>query len=286
MQATHDHTHHDHSHSPPARGPQIARAALIGGTGLMLLYKVGSGTLPFYVHTNYTPLIAFTGIALLLLALLQLWLTFRPVAGMDEHDDHSHDHDGHDHHDHDHSHDDDGHDHAPLGWRSPALLALVVPVVLGLLVPARALGGAAIDAGGFANQGQGIRTVQTIVGEGSAVDTSQWTLLDYVNALTYNPDHPTLQGKPIETIGFVWRNDELPQDQFFVARFVMSCCTADGLAIYLPVNYAGATDLPADSWVRVRGTIGLDEVQGAPAAVIEATEIIPMSQPAQPYLYP
>jgi putative membrane protein len=263
------------SHQPAApnpwltKGPEFAKAALIGGTGAMLLVKVFTNTLPLYVHVRYTPMITITGIILLVMAGVQVWMTLRSEA---------HDHDHHDH--------DDGHDHAPITWKSPALLALLVPVILGLLVPPRALGSAAINTQGFSNTGTGMRTVQTIVDSTSVVDTSQWTLLDYVNALVYKPDHPQLQGQPIETSGFVWRNADMPEGQFYIARFVVSCCSADGLAIYLPVQWEGSNDLPNDSWVRVQGTIGLEEVQGQPAAVIQAAEIIPIEQPAQPYLYP
>lgn len=271
MQSTMSRSHQPAAPNPwIAKGPEFAKAALIGGTGAMLLVKVFTNTLPLYVHVRYTPLITITGIILLLMAAVQVWMTLRN----DEHD-HNHDHDDH-----------DGHDHSPITWKSPALLALLVPVILGLIVPPRALGSSAINTQGFSNTGTGMRTVQTIVDTTSVVDTSQWTLLDYVNALVYKPDHPQLQGQPIETTGFVWRNDDMPEGQFYIARFVVSCCSADGLAIYLPVQWQGSSELPNDSWVRVRGTIGLEEVPGQPAAVIQAAEIIPIEQPAQPYLYP
>jgi uncharacterized repeat protein (TIGR03943 family) len=199
------------------------------------------------------------------MAALQIWLTARGTA---------------------HDHADDGHEHTTLSWKSPALLALLVPVILGLLVPPRALGSAAINTQGFSNTGTGMRTVQELGNSGAVGDPSQWTLLDYVNALVYTPDHPQLQGQPIETTGFVWRNDEMAEGQFYVSRFVVSCCSADGLAIFLPVQWQGSETLENDSWVRVRGTVGLSEIEGEPAAVIEAAEIIPIEQPAQPYLYP
>lgn len=271
MQSAMNRPHQETAPSPFfTKGPEYAKAALIGGTGTMLLVKVFTNTLPLYVHVRYTPLITITGIVLMIMAAVKVWLTLRG-------DELEHDHDHHDH---------DGHDHAPMSWKSPALLALLIPVILGLLVPPRALGSAAINAQGFSNTGTGMRTVQTIVDNNSVVDTSQWTLLDYVNALVYKPDHPQLQGQPIETTGFVWRNADMPEGEFFVARFVVSCCSADGLAIYLPVKWEGSAELPNDSWVRVSGTIGLSEVQGQQAAVIQATEIVPIEQPAQPYLYP
>jgi uncharacterized repeat protein (TIGR03943 family) len=219
MQSAMSRSHQEAAPNPLfTKGPEFAKAALIGLIGAMLLVKIFTNTLPLYVHVKYTPLITITGIILLAMAAIKVWLTLRD-------DDHEHDH-----------HDHDGHDHAPISWKSPALLALLVPVILGLMVPPRALGSSAINTQGFSNTGTGMRTVQTIVDSNSVVDTSQWTLLDYVNALVYRPDHPQLQGQPIETTGFVWRNADMPEGEFYVARFVVSCCSADGLAIYLPVR--------------------------------------------------
>src|SRR5918997_6462155 len=121
MQQAHVHSH-NHDHPAPSRLPALWQSALIGGTGIMLLLKVVTGTLPLYVHTRYTPMIAGTGVVLLLLALAYAWFTLRGAEA------HTHEHD---------------HDHAPLSWRSPAMLALLVPIALGILVPSRALGSSA-----------------------------------------------------------------------------------------------------------------------------------------------
>ncbi|MBA3532063.1 MAG: TIGR03943 family protein [Ardenticatenales bacterium] len=254
-------------HRAPSRWLPLWQAALIGLTGLMLLIKIYTGTLPLYVHTRYTPLILGTGVTLLLLALLQSWFTLRSPEGVHIH----------------------GHEHGATSWRSVAMLALLVPIVLGLFVPSRALGSAAIDTRGFGTSGTGIRTVQSVAGESALIgipDPTQWTMLDWVNALLYQPDNPRLQGQPIEQTGFVWRRGEMEQSQFILSRFVLSCCTADSLAIGLPVVWPEASALQSDGWVRVRGTVGLANVMGHQEAVILAEEVVPIEQPAEPYLYP
>ena len=268
----HHHHHHAHEHEPSSRRAQLLQAALIAITGSMLLVKVVSGTLPFYVHVRYTTLITGTGVVLVLLGIIQAWFIFNPS-------------DEEDHHDHDHDH---GHTHEALSWRSPAMLALVVPIVLGLLVPPKALTSAAIDTRGFGNTGTGVRTVENIASQSQSIsfDRSNWTLLDWVNALIYQPDNPVLQGEDIEVVGFVWRSEDLQENEFYIARFIVSCCTADSLAIYMPVLSPDASQFPIDSWVRIKGTVGLADIMGEETAVIQATEIIPTEQPAEPYLYP
>jgi putative membrane protein len=264
-----DHVHaHDHDHPAPSRLPSLWQAALIAGIGVMLLLKVFTGTLPLYVHTRYTPMIAGTGVVLLLLAAVHTWFTLRGA------EPHGHDHD---------------HEHATLSWRSPAMLALLVPIALGVLVPSRALGSAAIDTRGFGTTGAGMRTVQSVAGgdeAGAIPDPSTWTMLDWVNALLYEPDNPRLQGQPIEMVGFVWRRPEMAEDQFVVSRFIVSCCTADSLAIGMTVVAPNAAALETDSWVRVSGAVGLADVLGHEDAVILADEVVPVPQPSEPYLYP
>ncbi len=274
----HDHGHehpHEHAHDASSRRASLLQAALIAITGGMLLVKVVSGTLPFYVHVRYTTLIAGTGIVLMLLGMMQVWFIFNPS-------------NEHDHHDHEHDH---GHTHEPLSWRSPAMLALMVPIVLGLLVPPKALTSAAIDTRGFGNTGTGVRTIENIASQsnqaqGISFDRSNWTLLNWVNGLIYEPNNPVLQGQEIEVVGFVWRSDELQENEFYLARFIVSCCTADSLAIYMPVRSEQASEFAVDSWIRVKGTVALADVLGEEVAVIDATDIIPTEQPAEPYLYP
>ncbi len=247
-----------------ARWLPLWQAALIAATGAMLMAKVASGTLALYVHPRYTPLIFGTGALLLLLALLQAWFTLR--AASDSHD----------------------HDHGARSWRSPTMLALLVPVALGLLVPARALGTSAIDNRGF-GAGGGMRSVQSIAGTDAALgipDPASWTMLDWVNALTYEPDNPRLQGQPIQVTGFVWRSEQAASEQFVLSRFVVSCCTADSLALGMTVIWPDAATLQNDGWVRVAGTIGLEERDGRQEAVILADEVSSIEQPAEPYLYP
>ncbi|MCB0076376.1 MAG: TIGR03943 family protein [Anaerolineales bacterium] len=260
--------HHDHAPTASERWLPVVQALLIGGIGAMLLVKVMNGTLPLYVHVRYTPLIAATGVVLLLLAVAVLVGQWRA------------DPQGHPDHDH---------DHGRLTWRSPALTALLVPILLGLMVPAQALGSAALSArGGVGTGGTGMRTVDSLADGASysLPDPTSWTLLDWVNATLYEPDNPRVQGQAIEVEGFVWRDSTLPEGQIMLSRFVVSCCSADGLAIGMPVAADSTLDLANDQWLRVSGTVGLQERDGRKEAIILAESLTPIEQPAEPYLYP
>lgn len=254
-------------------GSVVLQAVVLVATGGMLLWKVQSGVLPVYVHERYTALIAATGLVLVAIGLVVAVLgLFGRSRG----------------HVHDHEHDHEGHEHAPLSWRSPAVLAILLPVVLGLTIPARALGTAAIENRGFgrANTLPGQQSGSTEELVSGLPDTPTWDMLDWVNALTYQPDNPRLQGQPIQLTGFVWKRENLASDQFIVSRFVVTCCTADSLALGLPVIWDGTSDLENDTWVRVSGTVGLAEVEGVEEAVILAESVDEIEQPPNPYLTP
>lgn len=248
-------------------GSRVLQSVLLTLTGSMLLWKVGSGVLPVYVHVRYTGLIAGTGLALVVLGLVAGWLG---LARSPSYDTHEHEH-----------------EHARLQWRSPAVLALLLPVVLGLFVPVRALGTAAIENKGLGRPaGLPAQAAASQELANGILDTTTWSMLDWINALTYQPDNPRLQGQPIQVIGFVWRPEGLATDQFIVSRFVVTCCVADGLALGLPVIWTGASDLKNDAWVRVHGKLGLAEVRGKQEAVILAETVDSIPQPANPYLTP
>jgi uncharacterized repeat protein (TIGR03943 family) len=89
-------------------------------------------------------------------------------------------------------------------------------------------------------------------------------------------------------VGFVYTGDRsLQPDEFSLARFVITCCSADGAAVGLPVRAPGAAAMARDTWVHVEGTLDVSMPPGAePRAVIAATRVTPVDVPRNPYLYP
>jgi putative membrane protein len=88
----------------------------------------------------------------------------------------------------------------------------------------------------------------------------------------------------VDVVGFVYRGGGYPDDQFLVARFTISCCVADSVAIGLPVTWAES--LPTDTWVRVQGQFVSGSFQGEARSVIQPASVEIVEQPRHPYLYP
>ena len=246
-------------------GPTL-RMVLMLALGAMLVVKVASGGVLLYVNGVYTRLILAAGLGLLIIGYVAglEWLVrrnTRPVR---------------------HLHFGEEHRHATGRVEALGYALLVVPLLLGLLVPARPLGAAALQARGN-DTGTASGKLRTLGELGD--DTMRWTLLDWTAALAQTPDARTLAGKPVSLIGFVaGGGGETGSGDFTIARFVIVCCTADGNAVTLPVR--GAAMPPRDTWVQVTGTLAIETPAGKPAPYIAANHVETVQRPGQPYLYP
>jgi putative membrane protein len=192
-----------------------------------------------------------------------------------EHPDHA---DDHEHHDHGHDHD---HDHGKPALWPIGIVAL--PLILGVLVPAKPLGASAVSNRGvstdFAASAESSESTLSVV-------ASERNVLDWVQAYAANPDPASLAGQQADVVGFVYRDTRFTGDQFMVARFTITCCVADASAIGLLVQADDASQFASDSWVRVAGTFGEGQLDGQALPVLLAEEITPVQPPEQPYLYP
>jgi len=238
--------------------------------GAMLVVKVFSGSVLLYVNGVYTGLIFAAGLGLLIVGYVAglEWIVRRDAPPTR----HLHFGGG--------GGDGDGeHVHATGRIEALGYVLLAVPLLLGLLVPARPLGAAALQARG-GDTGAASGKLRTLGELGD--DTTRWTLLDWTAALAQTPDARTLAGKPVSFVGFV--AGDAPGGGFTVARFVIVCCTADGNAVTLPVR--GGETPPRDTWVQVTGLLATDMAAGKPAPYIAASQIAVVQRPAQPYLYP
>ncbi|MEN9225030.1 MAG: TIGR03943 family protein [Thermostichus sp. HHBFW_bins_43] len=113
------------------------------------------------------------------------------------------------------------------------------------------------------------------------IDPRQRTLLDWVRTLDVYPDPYNYEDQPVRVQGFVIP-EERP-DHFVIARFLVSCCAADAYPVGLPVHWADADNLAADSWLRLEGRMAVEQVDGTSRLVIVAQQVEPIPVPMNPY---
>ncbi|MCF2971643.1 TIGR03943 family protein [Synechococcus sp. Nb3U1] len=113
------------------------------------------------------------------------------------------------------------------------------------------------------------------------IDPRQRTLLDWVRTLDVYPDPYNYVDQPVRVQGFVIP-EERP-DHFVLARFLVSCCAADAYPVGLPVRWANADELAADSWLRIEGQMAVEPINGTSQLVIVAQQVEPIPVPMNPY---
>ena len=258
------------------------KGLLLLGMGVFLFTRITSGTLNYYISQRFDWLTVAAVIGLMVVGVSYRYLLQEsgqePAgadgAGGDPHHDYNQSH-HHRHRGRDHSH--------ALGWTGFLLISL--PILLGLLVPPKPLGVAAlqnreISAGGLDS------VLPAAARSTQARESSERTILDWV--LAFHQGERPAETDTADVVGFVYLDSATEKAQFTLARFVVGCCAADAMAVGLPVSLgAGLSSEEAveeGQWVRVVGRFGASTGIELPVLVAEQLEVV--AEPNQPYLYP
>jgi putative membrane protein len=239
------------------------QALILALLGFFLLERIWSGKILLYINQRYVPLIFLAGVGLIILA--QAVFQERRKAG------------------------ESGTGEETGGeptyfWKSN-LVWVLIPLVVGIMVPARSLGTSSLAA-------RGIEITSPFLLQGSsgsetlARPAAQRTVLDWIRAFHASTDPNGLNGNPVDVIGFVYHDPRLQANQFLIGRYTIACCIADATAIGIWVNWDAAASLTNNQWVRIQGKMTSGQLDGQAVPVILADAVDPISEPDQPYLFP
>ncbi len=248
----------------PQRMFRSYQGLILLGLCVFFVFKAVNGQLTWYINSRFVPLTVIGIVFLALMAQTIFAENRRSRQHELEHPDHHHEH-----------------DHAPS---TAALWVMFIPLAIGLLIPARPLDSAAFTTKGF-------NTSAPLVSSDSSAqifetESQERNILQWLKLFNYQDDITEFIGQEASVVGFVYFSDELDADQFFVSRFVVSCCAADGFAIAMPVRWEKSNSLEQDAWVVVKGKIESIDLNGTRTPMIIAEAVDPTDVPAQPYLYP
>jgi putative membrane protein len=241
---------------------RVFQTLLLFALLLFLGLKVITNQLTWYINARFV-IIAQIGILFLAILVFRLVMELRK------------------------SHDDHDHEHDQESVVSPFnLWIMLIPLLIGILIPARPLGASAISSKGFT-------TSSALISSQAAshqfeTESEQRDILDWVTLFDVEDDLKPLMGQQAAVVGFVYHDERLPKGQFFVSRIVVSCCAADGFPVVMIVDWPEAASLKQDTWVRVSGPLDKTYFDKQPQAIpfirAKTVEIVP--QPDYPYLYP
>ncbi|RLT48262.1 MAG: TIGR03943 family protein [Chloroflexi bacterium] len=269
------------------RMTRASRGLVLLALGVLILQRIWAGTLVWFVNPRTLALTWMAALGLIAMAgsLLDVRQLRRiavgagdgsnPATGLQAGDHELHqDHSGHDH---------TGHDHAAAGGYY-SLVVLALPLIMALLVPSKPL-----DGGAVANKG--LNTARPLVRD--AVTTlkrtekppEQRNILEWVRNFNYAADASVYAGQSADVTGFTYFDTRLAPGQFIVARYSISCCVADAMALGMVVQSDQAAPV-GNAWIRVRGPVSLVKIGDQPMPLIKAVSVDGIGAPADPYLYP
>jgi len=247
------------------------QALLMLGLFLFLIGKVMNNQLLWYINQRF---IALTQIGIVFLAILAQRLFMEARLTRNHHQDEEHAH---------------SHDHVPFGSAqnkpSPVnLWIMLIPLLIGIIIPAKPLDSSAVSA-------KGLTTSSPLISSDSSsklfeTESEQRNILDWVKLFYFEKDLNPYIGQQASVVGFVYFEDRLPEGQFFVSRFILSCCAADGYAVGMIVEWPDASSLKQDTWVQVMGPVDAVSFDKGISPLIRAEAVDLVPQPDQPYLYP
>lgn len=245
------------------RAYRTLQALVLAGLGFFLLSRVWTGKILLYINQRFVILVFLAGLGLIILA--QVVLRERPTR--------------------DRAEGKGGRADLVSSSTSWTLWWLALPLLLGLLLPAKPL-----SASVLANRGINTSAPLSVRIEDSqyslTLAPTERTVLDWIRLFSQSEDPRQFSDQPVDVTGFVFQDVRLSPGQFMVGRFTITCCVADALALGMVVNWPGVEGLVDNTWVRVRGSIVLTELDGRTLPMIRAETVEMVDQPEQPYLFP
>ena len=263
-----------------ARNAAILRAIALGLWALVLLRSCVDGRLDLLLRRSFHPLVALSGVVLLLLALLQARWAFgsaaeatagrppqtrppktgplaaapRATASQDEVSARSRRLNPAERRD---------------GWT--ALATALLAALLLALPP---------------NPSFADLAAQRPPDEGSAGELSfvlppaQRSLTDWVRLLRSQPDPALFDGDPVRISGFVL---PMPNQPPQLARLLVRCCLADATPVGLPVRWPAGRPAPeADQWLAIEGRMALEPGPSGASLVVVPSTVRSIARPRYP----
>ena len=168
----------------------------------------------------------------------------------------------------------------------PGEHTIAAAAVVGLLVlPPSTLSTATVtqrDLNGSASALSGSEAAKLV-----GADYTTFTMKDWISLLRQGVGEEFLAGKTATVTGFVTPDKSDPENVFFAARFVVTCCAVDAQPIGLPVYSPGWQDrYKTDSWVTVSGGFRTNPSQLSDEVLVMVPDsVTPVPEPDSPYVY-
>ena len=145
-------------------------------------------------------------------------------------------------------------------------------------------GDVSADENNIAGTGEDYGSEQLKI-EGNNIIVDDSNFAPWIMELYY--DVEKYEGKNIEMVGFVYKDDEsLKENEFVVARLMMVCCAADMQPVGIVCQYDKTSELKSEEWVKVKGILETYDFAGEKNPIIKVESIEPTDKPKEEIVYP
>ncbi len=171
-----------------------------------------------------------------------------------------------------------------------AYIVVLLPLVVGFALPPQGLGSGLVEHRGSFLPSDDDHTLQEqaeleslFVSSNGRQQVSAAQFRSLAGLLWSNP--AAAIGGSVELTGFIYQAAGLPPGQFLLARYEISCCTADATVVACLCTLAEGQALPPDGWVTVQGVVSRGEYQSQSVGLIEVESLTTTDPPTDPYIY-
>ncbi|OOM79666.1 putative two-component membrane permease complex subunit [Clostridium puniceum] len=99
-----------------------------------------------------------------------------------------------------------------------------------------------------------------------------------------NPDKYV--GTDIEITGFVYKDENIKENEFVIGRFMMACCAADMQIAGIRCEHSNLESYSNDTWIKVKGKIKKDTYNSTVDPIIVVDHMEKDLNPDTSYVYP
>lgn len=109
---------------------------------------------------------------------------------------------------------------------------------------------------------------------------------DYISVMdVIGKDVMGFKGKQITFVGFVHREPDLDQNTIILARYGITCCTADASVLGMMATGQNVSSLQQGDWIQVTGTLGDTVYIDTLLPIVSIQSVKKISAPEMPYVY-
>ncbi|WP_411679554.1 TIGR03943 family putative permease subunit [Clostridium thailandense] len=180
----------------------------------------------------------------------------------------------------------------PEGKPKFGYLIFAIPVIIGVLVNPIGLTQGITEAKGvnFTQDSTAVSTKRIINNEikntNSEIIMNDKNYFAFLNAISEEPNK--FKNYKINLTGFVYRDENIKDGRFIIARMLMICCAADAQTVGLLCDYKGQK-FDKGTWVQVTGTLDTiyydDNKQDSLIPLIKVKSVKKIEPPVSKYIY-